>query len=50
VIDRLATLSPREMRRALQAAFGNATVAERDALRAEDIQDGRGARRARIGF
>ena len=49
VVDKLAALSPREMRRAVQSAFGNAKLAGRAELRPEDIQDGRGARR-RIGF
>jgi ATP-dependent Lon protease len=49
VVEKLATLSPREMRRAVQSAFGNAKVAGRAELSPEDIQDGRGARR-RIGF
>jgi ATP-dependent Lon protease len=49
VVEKLAALSPREMRRAVQSAFGNAKVAGRAELTPEDIQDGRGARR-RIGF
>jgi ATP-dependent Lon protease len=49
VVAKLAALSPREMRRAVQSAFGNAKVAGRAELSPEDIQDGRGARR-RIGF
>jgi ATP-dependent Lon protease len=49
VLEKLAALSPREMRRAVQSAFGNAKVAGRAELTPEDIQDGRGARR-RIGF
>jgi ATP-dependent Lon protease len=50
VVEKLAVLTPREMRRAVQAAFGNAKVAGRCELRPEDIDTGRGARRARIGF
>ncbi|HTQ78168.1 MAG TPA: AAA family ATPase [Burkholderiales bacterium] len=50
VVEKLATLTPREMRRAVQAAFGNAKVAGRCELRVEDVDAGRGARRARIGF
>jgi ATP-dependent Lon protease len=50
VLERLAALSPREMRRATQAAFGNAKVAGRDELRPEDVQDGHAGRRGRIGF
>jgi ATP-dependent Lon protease len=49
VIEKLAALSPREMRRAVQSAFGNAKVAGRSELTPEDVQDGRGAKR-RIGF
>jgi ATP-dependent Lon protease len=49
VVERLAALSPREMRRAVQSAFGNAKLAGRAELSPEDIGDGRGARR-RIGF
>ena len=49
VVDKLAALSPREMRRAVLAAFGNAKIASRAELRPEDVQDARGPRR-RIGF
>jgi len=49
VVDKLAALSPREMRRAVLAAFGNAKIASRAELRPEDVQDARGLRR-RIGF
>ena len=49
VVDKLAALSPREMRRAVLAGFGNAKVAGRDALSPEDVQDARSARK-RIGF
>jgi ATP-dependent Lon protease len=48
-LERLASLPPREMRRALQAAFGNAKIAGRDEVGPDDIQDGR-SRKARIGF
>jgi hypothetical protein len=37
------------MRRAVQAAFGNAKVAGRSELRPEDVETQRG-RKARIGF
>jgi len=50
VIEKLALLTPREMRRAVQAAFGNAKVSGRDELRPEDIDLQRGSRKARIGF
>ena len=49
VVDKLAALSPREMRRAVLAGFGSAKVAGRDALSPEDVQDPRSARK-RIGF
>ena len=49
VVQKLAELSPREMRRAVLAAFGNAKLAGRGELRPEDVQDGRGMRK-RIGF
>ncbi len=50
VLERLAALSPREMRRAVKSAFGNAKVAGRCELETEDIDPQRGARRSRIGF
>ncbi len=48
-LDKLASLPPREMRRAIHSAFGNAKFAGRGEVGAEDIQDGR-ARKPRIGF
>src|SRR5687767_8373523 len=48
-LAKLASLPPREMRRALQAAFGNAKLDGRSELSADDIQDGR-AKKQRIGF
>ena len=48
-LDKLASLPPREMRRALQGAFGNAKLAGRSELSPDDIQDAR-ARKQRIGF
>ena len=50
VIEKLARLTPREMRRAVQAAFGNAKVDGRDELRPEDVERSSGGRRQRIGF
>lgn len=50
VADRLADIAPREMRRALVGAFGNAKLAGRDELQLGDLQADRSARRARIGF
>jgi len=48
-LAKLASLPPREMRRAIHSAFGNAKLAERAEVSADDIQDTRG-RKARIGF
>ena len=48
-LDKLASLAPREMRRALQAAFGNAKLAGRSELGPDDIPDGR-SKKQRIGF
>jgi ATP-dependent Lon protease len=48
-LAKLASLAPREMRRALQAAFGTAKLSARSELRPDDIQDPRG-RKQRIGF
>lgn len=51
VVEKLLALTPREMRRAVQAAFGNAKIAGRDEMTPEDVvQDLRGARKQRIGF
>ena len=47
--DKLASFPPREMRRALHAAFGSAKLAGRADLSPDDIQDGR-VRKQRIGF
>ncbi|HEX6266888.1 MAG TPA: AAA family ATPase [Burkholderiales bacterium] len=48
-LDRLASMPPREMRRAIHSAFGNAKVAGRSEVGPDDIQDSR-ARKQRIGF
>jgi ATP-dependent Lon protease len=48
-LEKLAALSPREMRRAALAAFGAAKLAGRSELAPEDVPDARGGRR-RIGF
>jgi ATP-dependent Lon protease len=50
VLDRLAALTPREMRRAIQSAFGNAKLAGRDEVQLEDVSDTRNMRKSRIGF
>ncbi len=49
VLDRLAGLAPRDMRRALVGAFGNAKLEGRSELATEDLLE-RSARRQRIGF
>jgi len=49
VLERLAAMAPREMRRAIHSAFGNAKIAGRNEVSPDDIQDGRG-RKSRIGF
>jgi len=49
VLDRLAGTAPREMRRALVSAFGNAKLEGRSELATEDLLE-RNARRNRIGF
>jgi ATP-dependent Lon protease len=48
-LEKLASLPPREMRRALHAAFGNAKLAGRTEISPDDISDGR-AKKQRIGF
>jgi len=48
-LEKLASLPPREMRRAIHTAFGNAKVAGRSEVGADDIQDAR-LRKQRIGF
>ena len=48
-LAKLASLAPREMRRALHGAFGSAKLAGRAELSPDDIQDGR-AKKSRIGF
>jgi ATP-dependent Lon protease len=50
VVAQLARLTPREMRRAVQTAFGNAKISGRDELRPEDVDLQRGSRKTRIGF
>ena len=49
-LEKLASLPPREMRRALHSAFGNAKLAGRSEVSADDVQDPRASRRQRIGF
>jgi len=49
VLDQLAVLAPREMRRALVTAFGNARLDNRYRIEPDDLPRG-GAGKARIGF
>jgi ATP-dependent Lon protease len=49
-LERLAKLKPREMRRVMLTAFGNAKLAGRHEVLADDVSDDRVARKARIGF
>ncbi len=49
VLDRLAELAPREMRRAWMTAFGNAKLAHRDCVVVADLPDAAG-KRTNIGF
>src|SRR5688572_7723521 len=48
-LEKLSSVPPREMRRALQAAFGTAKLDGRSEVQADDIADPRG-RKQRIGF
>lgn len=48
-LERLASLPPREMRRAIQSAFGRAKIAGRREVGPDDIQDAR-QKKGRIGF
>jgi ATP-dependent Lon protease len=49
VLERLASLAPREMRRAWMTGFGNARLAGRDRIEPADLPGG-APRRAPIGF
>ena len=49
VLDLLATMAPREMRRALVTAFGNARLADRFSVEAGDLPKAGGGK-TRIGF
>jgi len=49
-LEKLASLPPREMRRAVQSAFGTAKLGGRSEMRPDDVQPGRGSRRQKIGF
>jgi ATP-dependent Lon protease len=49
-LDKLASMAPREMRRAIQSAFGTAKLAGRAEVQPDDVQLTRGGRRQKIGF
>lgn len=49
LLDQLAELAPREMRRALMTGFGNARLAQRGQIAAEDLPKA-GAAKGRMGF
>ena len=49
MLDLLAELAPREMRRALMTGFGNARLAHRGSIQAEDVPKA-GSAKTRIGF
>ena len=49
VLDRMAALAPREMRRAWMTGFGNARLAGHDAIEVADLPEA-GAKRQPIGF
>ncbi len=50
VLDALADLAPREMRRAWMTAFGNAKLDHRDRVLTRDLPDPGAGRRAPVGF
>jgi len=50
VLDRLAEMGPRAMRRAIMNAFGNAKLAGRDEIQVGDIGETRTPKKQRIGF
>mgnify|MGYP002654555363 CR=1 FL=1 len=50
VLDAMAELAPREMRRAWMTAFGNAKLDRRDRVLPQDLPDPGAGRRAPVGF
>lgn len=50
VLDAMAELAPREMRRAWMTAFGNAKLDHRDRVQVRDLPDPGAGRRGPIGF
>ena len=49
VLDLLAELAPRDMRRALMTGFGNARLEQRDAITPDDLPKAGGAK-VKMGF
>jgi ATP-dependent Lon protease len=49
-LEKLGSITPREMRRAIQSAFGTAKLAGRSEVQPDDVQVGRAGRRQKIGF
>ena len=49
-VDGLTECSPREMRRVMINAFGNAKLGGRDEIALADVGENRAARKQRIGF
>ncbi len=49
-LDQLSRFRPREMRRVLLSAFGNAKLEGRNEVLPEDVLEDRSAKRPRIGF
>ena len=50
LLEKLACYGPREMRRVIQSGFGNAKLAGRTEVTAEDVQENRATKKQRIGF
>lgn len=50
LLEAMARLSPREMRRLIHKGFGNASLAGRDEMLPEDVLDRRTVKKPRIGF
>lgn len=50
VLERLAGIAPRQMRRVMKRAFGNAKLAHRDTILADDFDQAARAEKAAIGF
>ncbi len=50
LLEKLSGYGPREMRRVIQAGFGNAKLAGRAEISPDDVRDNRNVKRQRIGF